>query len=62
MSNTTVERYAGVDVSKARLEVAVRPTGQRYSVANEPEGIDTLIGRLKEAGPALVVLEATSGF
>ena len=37
MSTTTVEeRYAGVDVSKARLDVAVRPTGERYSVTNEP--------------------------
>jgi len=64
MSTTTVEeRYAGVDVSKARLDVAVRPTGERYSVTNEPEGINTLIERLGEAGPPqLVVLEATGGF
>jgi hypothetical protein len=63
MSTTTVDRYAGVDVSKARLDVAVRPTGERYSVANDPEGIDTLLGRLEEAGPPeLVVLEATGGF
>ncbi|MDQ5827318.1 MAG: IS110 family transposase [Chloroflexota bacterium] len=63
MSTTTVERYAGVDVSKARLDVAVRPTGERYSVANDPKGIDTLVGRLEEAGPPeLVVLEATGGF
>ena len=53
MSTTTIEeRYAGVDVSKARfLDVAVRPTGERYSVTNEPEGINTLIERLGEAGP-----------
>ena len=62
MSTTTVERYAGVDVSKARLDVAVRPTGERYSLANEPEGIDALVGRLEEAGPELVVLKATGGF
>jgi transposase len=61
-TTTTVERYAGVDVSKARLDVAVRPTGERYSLANEPEGIDALVGRLEEAGPELVVLEATGGF
>jgi len=63
MSTTTVARYAGVDVSKAHLDVAVRPTGERYSVANDPKGIDTLVGRLEEAGPPeLVVLEATGGF
>jgi transposase len=62
MSTTTVERYAGVDVSKARLDVAVRPTGERYSVANDPEGLDTLVGRLVMLAPELVVLEATGGF
>ena len=30
MSTTTVDCYVGVDVSKARLDVAVRPTGERY--------------------------------
>jgi transposase len=45
------------------LDVAVRPTGERYSVTNEPEGINTLIERLGETGPPqLVVLEATGGF
>jgi transposase len=63
MSTTTVDRYVGVDVSKARLDVAVRPTGERYSVANDPEGIETLVGGLEEVDPPkLVVLEATGGF
>jgi transposase len=63
MSTTTVCRYAGVDVSKARLDVAVRPTGECYSVANDPEGIETLVEGLEEVDPPkLVVLEATGGF
>jgi transposase len=63
MSTTTVDCYVGVDVSKARLDVAVRPTGERYSVANDPEGIETLLGGLEEVDPPkLVVLEATGGF
>ena len=62
MSTTTIERYAGVDVSKARLDVAVHPTGERYSVTNDPEGLDTLVGRLVVVAPELVVLEATGGF
>jgi transposase len=62
MNTTTVHRYAGVDVSKVRLDVAVRPTGERYSVANDPEGLDTLVGRLVMLAPELVVLEATGGF
>jgi hypothetical protein len=38
-----------------------RPASEeQWSVANEEEGIGTLVSRLKELGPALVVLEASS--
>src|SRR3954470_11697782 len=37
MSTTAVDRYVGVDVSKARLDVAVRPTGERYTIVR-PRG------------------------
>lgn len=53
--------YVGVDVSKARLDVASRPTGDLFEVANDQAGIDSLVGRLEAAPPALVVLEATGG-
>lgn len=59
MSSTKL--YAGIDVSKARLDVALRPTGEHFEVANDQAGIDTLIVRLQAARPALVVLEATGG-
>lgn len=60
--STTV--YAGMDVSKGRLDVALRPTGGCWSVTNDDAGIDILLGRLREeeATPTLVVLEATGGF
>ncbi|MDQ3965723.1 MAG: IS110 family transposase [Actinomycetota bacterium] len=54
--------YAGIDVSKGRLEVAVRPAGERFGVPNDDAGIDELVGRLGETRPALVVLESTGGF
>jgi transposase len=57
----TPNLYVGIDVSKARLDIAVRPTAQRWSVANDEEGIAQLVSRLKELTPALVVLEATGG-
>jgi transposase len=53
--------FIGIDVSKARLDVAVRPTGEQWRVANEERGIAELVGRVKKARPALVVLEATGG-
>jgi transposase len=54
--------YAGVDVSKAHLDAHLRPTGEAFSVPNDQGGLDTLLTRLKETPPALVVLEATGGF
>ncbi len=61
----TAEIYVGVDVSKGRLDVFVRPTAERFSVPNDAAGVDALLARLLEqeqARPALVVLEATGGF
>jgi transposase len=62
VSSTQEVYYAGVDVSKARLDVALRPSGGRFDVTNDQAGIDSLVGRLQAACPALVVLEATGGF
>lgn len=53
--------YAGIDVAKAQLDVAVRPTNQQWSVPNEEAGIAELVARLQALSPALVVLEATGG-
>jgi transposase len=52
-------RFVGIDVSKARLDVAVRPIGEAWSVSNDEAGIDRLLARLGEDRPELVVLEAT---
>ena len=54
--------YVGIDVSKDRLDVAVRPTGQSFAVARDGAGIDELVGRLKAISPRLVAIEATGGF
>jgi transposase len=52
----------GIDVSKDRLDVAVRPTGEVFAVERNAAGLDRLIARLKELSPRLVALEATGGF
>jgi transposase len=52
----------GIDVSKDRLDVAVRPDGAAFAVARNGAGLDALVGRLKELSPHLVALEATGGF
>lgn len=53
--------FIGIDVSKARLDVAVRPSGESESVSNDEDGIKALVKRLGEIQPALIVLEATGG-
>ena len=54
--------FVGVDVSKAHLDVASRPDGGTFRVANDPAGIAELVGRLQPLEPVLVVLEATGGY
>jgi transposase len=51
--------FVGIDVSKDRLDVAARPSGESWQVANTELGIATLVKRLAKLKPTLVVLEAT---
>jgi hypothetical protein len=54
--------FVGIDVSKAALDVAVRPGGLAFRVANDPAGHAELVGRLRPLAPTLIVLEATGGY
>jgi transposase len=54
--------FVGIDVAKVQLDIALRPTGERWVVANDDEGIATLVVRLQEIAPQLIVLEATGGY
>ena len=53
--------YVGIDVSKNHVDVAVRPTGQTWTISNDESGIRELVSRLKALDPAIVVLESTGG-
>lgn len=52
----------GIDVSKDRLDVAIRPGGEIFAVERNAAGLDRLIERLQQVSPQLVALEATGGF
>jgi transposase len=52
----------GIDVSKDRLDIAVRPTGESLTVRRTDAGIDDLIARLKTLAPRMIAIEATGGF
>jgi len=52
----------GIDVSKDRLDVAIRPSGEAFSVDRNAAGLEVLAGRLAALSPLVVALEATGGF
>jgi transposase len=52
----------GIDVSKDRLDVHVRPSGEAFAVSRDGGGLDVLLARLRELSPRIVVAEATGGF
>lgn len=52
----------GIDVSKDRLDVALRPSGGVFAVERAASGLDSLVSRLKALAPQIVALEATGGF
>jgi transposase len=53
--------YVGIDVAKARLDIAVRPSGEQWGSATDATSLDDLVGRLQALQPDLIVLEATGG-
>lgn len=54
--------FAGIDVSKAHLDVAVSGLNHVTRVLNSERGISELIEMLGQASPQLVVMEATGGW
>jgi transposase len=53
--------FVGIDVSKARLDIAVRPGGRYWHCPNTPERFPELIAQLRAIAPTLIVLEASGG-
>jgi transposase len=53
--------FVGIDVAKAQLDIALRPSGERWTVPNDAGGVVTLVERLQPLHPTLMVLEATGG-
>ena len=53
--------YVGIDVAKARLDIAVRPTEDQWSITHDDKGVSELVSQLEALDPAMVLLEATGG-
>jgi transposase len=54
--------FVGIDVSKDRLDVHVRPQQQAFAVSRDGKGLEELVDRLRSLSPALIAVEATGGF
>jgi transposase len=52
----------GIDVSKDRLDVAVHPSDEQFSVSNDGAGWRRLVGRLKPLMARAIGIEASGGY
>ena len=53
--------YVGIDVAKAQLDVAVRPSGDRWQAPHDEAGVRQMVSRLTALEPVMVLLEASGG-
>ena len=53
--------FVGIDVAKAGMDVAIRPTDDIWAISNDEAGIRQLVSRLKTLEPAIVLMEASGG-
>jgi len=60
--STFSEIFAGIDVSKSHLDLALQHSQKTWRFSNDPEGISKLTDLLLKHQPALIVLEATGGY
>jgi len=59
---TPAKVYVGIDVAKRRLDIALWPTGEQRTLANDATDINELVTWLQTQQPTLIVLEATGGY
>jgi transposase len=60
--NEPADAVVGIDVAKAALDVAVRPSGEERHQANDAAGIAEVVLWLQTLRPQLIVVEATGGY
>lgn len=58
----THETFVGIDVSKDRLDIALKLSEESWSIPYNEASLTGLADRLKAVNPTLIVLEATGGF
>ena len=61
MSEMTVEKFVGIDVSKGTLDLCTEPAGETLHVDYDDKGISHIVKHLVALAPTLIVMEATGG-
>ncbi len=56
------DRFVGIDVSKNRVDVHVRPDATAFACTTNPEGLADLVNRLAPLQPQLIAMEASGGY
>lgn len=57
----TSSPFVGIDIGKARLDVAVGKSGEEWAAKNDLTGIQSTVEHLVSLRPALIVMESTGG-
>jgi transposase len=58
----TQPAFVGIDISKDRLDVYIRPQGESFSEPYTDHGIGSLVKHVVKVNPEVVLLEATGGY
>ena len=62
MQEKKYEDYMGIDVSKKKLDICIRSSGEVYQVDNDAQGFKVLLKKRRALRKSLVVLEATGRY
>lgn len=54
--------FIGIDISKKKLDVALKPNNIFFSSSNDAIGIEELLVRCQEWQPKAIIMEATGGY
>jgi transposase len=58
---TSSPLFVGIDVAKAALDIAVRPSAQTWQVIYDDVHVEALVTQLNDLSPTRIVVEATGG-
>jgi transposase len=61
MKESVVEKFVGIDVAKASLDVHIDAEQKSLHVAYDETGMARIVEELRQAAPTRIVLEATGG-